>query len=110
MEEPRPAYAVRRLRGDRRDDYLLVRIDPPLTGSGSRPDGPAMDHVILATRHLGDSLFPIQRWPVFVHVIESLVPVEGKDVLHDHEMKVIAWAAIYDSEEAAREKRVPVPG
>jgi hypothetical protein len=32
MEEPRRGFAIRRLRGDHRDDYLLTRIDPPLIG------------------------------------------------------------------------------
>jgi hypothetical protein len=60
--------------------------------------------VILATRHAGASLFPIRRWPVFVHVIRPLVPVEGRDALHDDEMESIAWAEVYRTEDAARRK------
>jgi hypothetical protein len=60
--------------------------------------------VVLAARHAGESLFPIQRWPVFVHVARPLVPIEARDVLHDDEMESIAWAEIYQTEGAARTK------
>lgn len=104
MEEPRRGFAVRRLRGDSRDDYLLVRIEPPVIGQPFGLGDRDIDHVVLATRHAGESLFPIQRWPVFVHVARPLVPIEGRGVLHDDEMESIAWAEIYETEDAARAK------
>jgi hypothetical protein len=104
MEEPRRCFAVRRVRGDKRDDYLVVRIEPPVVGQPFGLGGQDIDHVILATRHVGESLFPIQRWPVFVHVARPLVPIEGRDMLHDGELESIAWAEIYQTEDAARAK------
>ena len=105
MEEPRRGFAVRRLRGDVRDDYLLVRIEPPVIGQPFGLGAHDIDHVILATRHAGESLFPMRRWPVFVHVARPLVPIEGRDVLHDDEMEVIPWAEIYKTEGTARRLR-----
>jgi len=32
LEEPRRCFQIKRMRGDFRDDYLLVRIDPPING------------------------------------------------------------------------------
>lgn len=104
MEEPRRGFAVRRLGGDHRDDYLLARIEPPVIGQPFGLGARDIDHVILATRHVGDSLFPILHWPVFVHVARPLVPIEGQDVLHDDEMESIAWAEVYQTEDAARAK------
>lgn len=104
MEEPRCCFAVRRLRGDSRDDYLLVRIEPPVIGQGFNLGNQDIHYLILATRHIGKSLFPIQHWPVFVHVARSLIPLEGRDVIHDNEMESIAWAELYETEEKASAK------
>lgn len=106
MEEPRRCFAIRRIRGDSRDDYMLVRIDPPLIGQRFGMGAQDLDHVILATRHAGASLFPIRAWPVFVHVARVLVPLEQRDLLHDGEMESIAWAELYETEAAARSKRM----
>jgi hypothetical protein len=104
MEEPRRGFVIRRLRGDRRDDYLLARIEPPMIGQPFGLGARDIDHVILATRHAEESLFPIGRWPVFVRVIRPLVSIEGRDALRDDEMESIAWAEVYETEEAARRK------
>lgn len=106
MEEPRRCYAARRLRGDHRDDFLLVKIDPPLIGQKYGMGGKDLDEVIVATRHKGASLFPVREWPVFVHVVRVLVPVEGRDLLHDHEIESIGWAELYETEADARSKRM----
>jgi hypothetical protein len=102
LEHPRRGFRVRRLRGDHdRDDYLLARFDPPVPFAlGNR----ALTHVILATRHAGATLFPIDRWPVFVHVARLLVSIDDRDVLHDDEFELIAWAALYETEDAAYAK------
>jgi hypothetical protein len=92
------------LSGDSRDDYLLARIDPPVMGQPFGLGGRDIDQVILATRHAGASLFPIEQVPVYVHVARPLVPIEGRDLVHDDEMESIAWAEIYDTEGAARAK------
>jgi len=102
MEAPRRGFRIRRLCGDHRDDYLLARIEPPVLGQPFGLGANDIDHVILASRHVGESLFPIERWPVFVHVARPLVPIEGRDVLHDDEMESIAWAEIYQTEDEAR--------
>jgi hypothetical protein len=104
MKEPRRGFTVRRLRGDHRDDYLLARVEPPVIGQPFGLGSRDIDHLILATRHVGESLFPILRWPVFVHVARPLVPIEDRDVLHDGEMEPIAWAELYQTEDAARAK------
>jgi len=81
MEAPRRGFRIRRLCGDHRDDYLLARIEPPVARSAFGLGANDIDHVILASRHVGESLFPIERWPVFVHVARPLVPIEGRDLL-----------------------------
>src|SRR5687767_8938704 len=94
LDVPRHGFAIRRLRGDDRDDYLLARVEPPLIGQPFGLGDRNIDQVILATRHAGASLFPIQDWPVHVYVVRSLVSLEGRDVLHDGDMEMIAWAEL----------------
>lgn len=96
MEEPRKAYRIKRLRGERRDDYLLIRIDPPLIGKQYGRGAGDIDQVVVATRHRGDSLFPMREWPVFVHVALPLVDApQDRDTLRKRELEEIAWAALY---------------
>jgi hypothetical protein len=104
LEKPRRCAAIKRLGGDRRDDYLLVRIDPPLVGQDFGLGDRDVDEVIIATRHEGDSLFPVERWPVYVHVARLLVPSTGRDTIHADEMESIAWAELYLTEEEAAAK------
>jgi hypothetical protein len=105
LEEPRSCKRVKRLRSDDRDDLLLVEIDPPLIGQPYGLGGRDIDTLLVATRHKGDSLFPIKEWPVFVHVARLLIPnAEGREHIHGDEFESIGWAELYPTEAAARAK------
>ncbi|GAO37568.1 hypothetical protein SCT_3001 [Sulfuricella sp. T08] len=105
LEEPRSCKRVKRLRSDSRDDLLLIRIDPPLIGQLYGLGGREIDNVLVATRHKGDSLFPIKGWPVLVHVARLLIDnPDERDQVHDNEFESIAWAELYETETAARLK------
>ena len=94
MERPRKCMRVKRLYGEHRDDYLLIRISPPLPG---QHDGEAgIDLVIVATRHKGATLFPITTWPVYVHVAVpiGIDPLTATRVAKD-QLVNIAWAELY---------------
>lgn len=105
MEQPRRCWRLKRLANTKRDDLLLIKIDPPLPGqkygSGSRD----VDVVLLATRHEGASLFPINEWPLFVHVARLLIEnPQRQSNLRDEDFESIAWAELYKSEHDARLK------
>lgn len=105
LEKPRGCKRVKRLRSDNRDDLLLVRIAPPLIGQIYGIGGQDIDALLIATRHRGDSLFPIKEWPVFVHVARLLVDnPEDRETIHDNEFELIAWAELYPTEDAAKKK------
>jgi hypothetical protein len=66
------------------------------------PPGNA-DILLVATRHVGSSLFPISEWPVSVHVVVPLVDKPAQvEALNSDQFKEIAWAELYKSEEDAR--------
>jgi hypothetical protein len=102
MEKPRACWRLKRLANRDRDDLLLIKIAPPLTGQEYGLGGRDLDVVLLATRHAGASLFPIKDWPVFVHVARPLIESpDDRDVLSSKEFELIAWAALYQTEEDA---------
>ena len=96
----RKCYRVKRIHADGRDDYLLIRIDPPLDGRRYGIDNDQVSELIIAARHKGISLFPIRAWPVSVYVLYALIlHPESYDTLKDDELTLIDWAEIYLSEE-----------
>lgn len=97
LRAPRKCYRIKRFPADHRDDYLLIRVSPPLEDQqNGSPDNP-IDEIIIATRHKGESLFPINKWPVAVYVLRSLIEnPKGRDKLNNDELTLIGWAEIYD--------------
>ena len=105
LGEPRKAWRVKRLRGDDRDDYLLIRIDPPIIGQPFGLGAKDINMVIVAPRHEGVSLFPIVEWPVFVYVARPLIDdIERRGLIHGDDTTVIYWAELYKTEEDALNK------
>ncbi len=105
LEQPRSCKRIKRLRSDNRDDLLLVKVKPPIAGQPYGLCGRDIDTLLIATRHKGDSLFRIRKWPVFVHVARLLIEnPERREQIHDNEFQSIAWAELYRTEEDARIK------
>jgi hypothetical protein len=103
LETPRRCWRVKRLATDNRDDLLLVKIDPPLLGQKYGQGNRDINLVLVATRHQGASLFPINEWPVFVHIARLLIDhPELRDTLRDDEFETVAWGELYLTEENAR--------
>lgn len=107
LDEPRRVWGVKRVRTADRDDLLLARIDPPLTVRNDERGDHDIDFVLLATRHQGASLFPINDWPLHVHLARFLIAnPQSRDVLRSDEFESIAWAELYRTEEDARPKAI----
>jgi hypothetical protein len=107
LTEPRSCKRIKRVRSDNRDDLLLVKVEPPLIGQLYGLGGRDIDTLLVATRHKGDSLFPISKWPVSVHVARLLIEnPERREQIHDNEFESVAWAELYRTKEDARVKAV----
>ena len=99
------AMKKRRLASGRRRDFMLAEIEPPIPASTFAGIAPAVTNdvrqLILAARFEGTSLFPIQEWPCYVHV---LVPCFNTDGVRKFEMKDAyrwIWAELYRTKEDA---------
>lgn len=106
MDIPRSCWRIARMATASRDDLLLLKIDPPLSGHRYGLQCRDIDLVLVATRHEENStLFPITHWPVYVHVARLLV--ENPELLgrlQEDQFKSIAWAELYRTEEDAQKK------
>lgn len=95
-------FKIKRLHLKDRDDLLLIHIEPPLSGIRYNISSEEIDNIMIATRHRGETLFPIAKWPVSVYVLVPLIDDPEKvDELKENEYKLIAWAEIYRTELAA---------
>lgn len=91
-------YRIKRFHATRRDDYLLIRVSPPVDGQRySVPD--LINELVIAARHKGVSLFPVRKWPVEVYVLRVLIEnLVERDLFKEEELALIDWATIYDSQ------------
>jgi hypothetical protein len=107
LDCPRACYRVKRLYSATRDDYLLIDIEPPVSGQPYGLGSLDIASVVIATRHIGSSLFPISEWPVAVHVARLLVAdLEQRESLDDSELQEIGWAELYPSRRAAENRPI----
>ena len=103
LTRPRACWVRGRLRNDRRDDYMLVGIDPPLIGQRFGLGAQDIPYLILSTRHAGHTLFPIDEWPAHVYVArlldESVIQAQR---FISNQVELIAWGLLFKSFEDAQ--------
>lgn len=104
LAAPRRCVPVRRLLGGTPTQYLLASIDPPVEVPQMGSPGPLLQEVILAPRFVGETLFPIRTWPVFVHVARLDGPYPADDRIQDDQVESLYWGELYRTEEEARIK------
>lgn len=105
LENPRRCWRIKRPATDNRDDLLHIKIEPPLIGQQYGLGGRDIGLVLIATRHQGRSLFPINEWPLCVQLAWLLIEhPEDRDVLREDEFESIGWAELYRTEEDVRLK------
>jgi hypothetical protein len=82
--------------GQARPDSFWIEVDPPVRANKLGIGGPDLKNVVVATRHVGASLHPINESPVYVYVCRALrdeIFGEGKFTAKDVEQ--IAWGEAY---------------
>jgi len=100
--EPRACYIEKRIpAANRQDDFMLVWIEPEIYGIpfGIKND---IEEVVLATRLEGQTLFPINEWPLYVYVchITNKNWKQG-DSLTGDDLAIILWGEIYMTKDEA---------
>lgn len=99
LEEPRDCVVLQWFDGDRPSKYVLVSIDPPLVGQRYGLGSRDVSEVVLASRHV-HSLYPMTKWPAYVHVSLPLADVRQKPGhLGKADLHLIGWGEIYRKRE-----------
>ena len=90
---PFRCWEVARIAANGRDDYLLVKADPPISKSG--------DFVLLATKHPGTTLFPVSGWPMYVYVAEATAHIIEQRSVGEERVAILNWANLWPTMEEA---------
>jgi len=96
-EEPRRCSQAREIAfGDYGEYGLLVHVDPPCSGMWYRNSEFDMHYLLVSAMFEGQSISPIQKWPMNVYVFAPLIEdPEKRDFLSLKEVKKIAFGEIH---------------
>ena len=95
LETPRACRCIRRMSLGDRANLMLVEISPALPVQTSGSGGRDVTLLLLAPRHAGRTLWPINEWPMHVHVVLPLIddPAQ-RDRVEPDEVRHLAWAEL----------------
>jgi hypothetical protein len=93
----RACWVKGRLAGKIRPDSVWVEVDPPIEGSGWGAGGEQpLTWLVLATRHAGASLQPVNESPVYVYICRALrEELFEKGEYDNSDVEQIAWGEVY---------------
>lgn len=98
LEEIRACYKQKRLMGNHPDGYMLCEIVPPILGQPYGLGGQDINEIVIASRHVGYSVFKINEWPCYVHVARLMEEIpDNKFAIIESDIESIGWAEIYES-------------
>jgi hypothetical protein len=107
----RACWAKARLSDKRRDDYMLVEIDPPVLGQRYALGGDDISALILSSRLQGFTLFPVNEWPCPVYVAR----IVDNNILRTltfevGQVELIAWGMIFRTYDVRWPSLIPPAG
>ncbi len=92
--EPRACRIVRRLRSELRDDLALVEIEPPLSHHVYNTNEEVC-WLILASRHQGESLFPVSEWPLAVYICRPKGECKPEsNTIASSDLSILDWGEV----------------
>ena len=91
----RACYVEGRLNLKNNREYSLVNISPPIQQDYGDKD---IDKVVMTPRFVGSTLFPINEWPMYVHVCQILNEEAIKtDTASKDDLTILLWGTLYKS-------------
>jgi hypothetical protein len=97
LSDVRECVMLRSVKVGSRDDAYMFAVNPTIRGVDYDLDDREYGVVLLATRHVGDSILQSKVWPISVHValIKSSVSSES-DTFSKEDYVKIAWGDLFD--------------
>lgn len=94
LEKPRKCHILSRHSYAKQDDFALIAVSPPIIYTDQKGNEEKLNHVLIASRHLGFSVFEPKKWPICVYVLKLNIENPAKHLRKDDFIN-IAWAEIY---------------
>lgn len=102
LAEPRACWALARLQDPIRNDHMLIRIEPPLSGQEFNLGNMEIRQLVISARHQGYTLYPISEWPSFVYVARILDDAILQTLSFTRgQIEPVAWGLIFPTLQAA---------
>lgn len=103
---PRKCFIQERMTADcvppREDDYLRVRVEPPIMGQPYGLVNKDIEDVVLATRWKGATLHPVSKWPMHVFVCRIIdEKIRGSGKASPGDLEVILIGDLYPTRDEA---------
>ena len=92
--ETKACFIKQRLVAKNRDDYLLVKVIPPFEYENGTVKA---DEVVIGVRFQGDTLFPINRWPMHVYVCDVLDNESSSGEVLAKDLSIQYWGELYQN-------------
>lgn len=107
LAAPRSCWQLGRLRDDVHDEYMLIKIEPPLNGQLFDLGATDIAQLIISPRHRGQTLYPVSEWPLFVYVARVKDQAVFKSYsFKPYQVELVAWGVLFrTSGEAFRHAR-----
>lgn len=105
LAAPRTCWKSIRLRNAYSDEHLAIEIEPGVVDPSFGLGDHAIKSLIVTSKQLGKTIFPISECPHYVYVSRILDPsiLESREFNND-QIEIIAWAKLYlNREDALRE-------
>ncbi len=95
--QPWTCRPLGRLAWHSRDDLMLVAVTPPMSPEvfAASPKKEPLSELVIASRGEGDTLFPINSWPMFVYVcviLNDKFKTTGR--AGDNDLRLADWGVI----------------
>lgn len=97
FEEVRECEFMKKMHFRTGKECALVRLKPPVIGQpwGLTED---LEYFVLACRHEGGQLFPVNEFPCFVHIARYLKDgLLRAEELEKNDLEIVAWGELYRS-------------
>jgi len=81
---------------------MLVEIEPPLVRRARGSTEEVTRRLVLATRHVGHTLFPIDEWPSYVYIVRLLdESAIASGVFREAQVELISWGVLFRNRKGA---------
>lgn len=99
---PRACWVRRILTGPDEGQYVQVHVQPPVIGQAFGWGQDDIEDIIVAPRHVGSVLLPVQGFPVAVHVyVPRDEGVLQSGTFRPADFELAAWGELYRTEDDA---------